>query len=128
MSRTRWAAVGLSALLVGTAAVGLAPREVPPSGTTSPFLVGTLTSLPDRAATEARGGVAVGMVELSWSEYEPQEDRFDQAFADLTRSCIRALVDSGRKVTLGLGLHDAPSWAYALPDSRYVDQTGRPLG
>jgi len=99
--------------------------DVPVAGTgTAPFAFGTLETQAERAATESARGIKVAMIELSWSAYEPAEDRFDEAYARRFRDRLQALRGAGMRVTLGLGLHYTPGWIFQYPDSRFVDQRG----
>ncbi len=105
------------------------PQRTVTAGTGSaPFAFGTLGTLPERAGQEARAGVRVAMLELSWAGYEPAPGAFDAAYGERMRRRLAALRGAGLRVTLGLGLHFTPEWVRALPDSRFVDQRGRVSG
>jgi hypothetical protein len=101
--------------------------QVPPSvaatATQQPDF-GTLVSSPEHSAEEVRAGVDVAMVELSWAQFEPAEDRFDENYIRRVRAAIDGFRASGRRVTLGLGLHSAPHWLQDQPDSRMIDEQG----
>ncbi len=91
----------------------------------APFAFGTLGTVPERAGQEARAGVRVAMLELSWAGYEPAPGAFDADYGQRMRLRLATLRGAGMRVTLGLGLHFTPDWVHALPDSRFVDQHGR---
>ncbi|WP_142058272.1 hypothetical protein [Pseudonocardia kunmingensis] len=78
----------------------------------------------ERTEVEARNGVSVAMVELSWEQGEPAQDEFDEEYLSAVREDVDAHRAAGRSVTLGLGLHMPPPWVFDLPDSRFVDETG----
>ncbi|GAA4549718.1 hypothetical protein GCM10023175_38300 [Pseudonocardia xishanensis] len=121
------AAVLVAAVVVvagcGTAAAP-GPGPSAPSAPGGRPVFGTLVSEPDRSAEEARAGVGAAMVELSWAEAEPADDRFDAAYLRRIRADLDALRATGRSVTLGLGLHDTPRWVLDLPGGRYVAEDG----
>jgi hypothetical protein len=85
---------------------------------------GTLLSDVQHTEVEARNGISVAMVELSWDQAEPDRDEFDEEYLSGVREDVDAHRAVGRSVTLGLGLHMPPSWVFDLPDSRFVDETG----
>jgi hypothetical protein len=85
---------------------------------------GTLVSDPSHSTAEAAAGVRIAMVEMSWKQFEPRPSAFDRRYIRSMREAISTLVSTGRSVTLGLGLQDAPEWLFDLPDSRFVNQDG----
>lgn len=89
-----------------------------------PPVAGTLLSDVDHSPAETAAGVRVAMVELSWARVEPRPGVFDDSALVALRADVDALRRSGRAVTLGLGLHDAPDWVLDLPDGRLVDDSG----
>ena len=91
---------------------------------TQTLIFGTLQTSQSTAAQEAAGGVSVGMLELDWASYEPQQGVFDSSYVQSMETGLRQLQEAGMKVTLGLGLQNPPSWIFELPDSTYVDQNG----
>ena len=88
------------------------------------YQLGTLMSLSSKAAEEARRGVGVAMVELSWRQHETAPGTFSASYESAVRAEVATMRSAGRKVTLGLGLHDAPAWVHELPDSHLVNQHG----
>jgi hypothetical protein len=64
------------------------------------------------------------MIELSWRHAQPMEESFDERYLQSVREATDILRANGREVTLGLGLHDAPSWVFDIPSSRFVDESG----
>ncbi len=109
------------------------PTQVPtvqPSTFTihPPYLFGTLLSEPSRAAEEYAAGVRIVQMDLGWDRYEPREGVFDPIYLAQTRATLDAFEAAGLKVVLGVGLQYPPAWAYAYPDSRYVNQFGAVAG
>ena len=88
------------------------------------YQLGTLMSLSSKAAEEARRGISVAMVELSWRQHETAPGTFSASYESAVRAEVATMRSAGRKVTLGLGLHDAPAWVHELPDSHLVNQHG----
>lgn len=122
------AALGLAATATQGAGATVTPaaavRSAGTPGTgTAPYL-GTLGTYSANAATESSAGVKLGMVELSWKSFEPTEGVFDAAYARSIQHRIDAMQAAGMRITLGLGLHFTPAWAFAIPDSRFVNQDG----
>jgi Beta-galactosidase len=99
-----------------------APPAEPPPVPQPAF--GTLISDAERTEVEARHGIGVAMVELSWQDAEPEPGEFDRGYLRSMRDDVTAHRDAGRSVTLGLGMHVPPSWVLNLPDSRLVDEEG----
>jgi glycosyl hydrolase family 42 (putative beta-galactosidase) len=112
-------------LVLVTLSVACSPAEPPaePPAAREPAF-GTLISDVERTEVEARHGIGVAMVELSWEQAEPEQGRFDRDYLRSVRDDVTAHRDAGRSVTLGLGMHVPPSWVFDLPDSRLVDETG----
>jgi hypothetical protein len=90
-----------------------------------PTAFGTLVSQTSRTQAESTAGVKVAMVEFWWAEYEPQDGQFSASYAANVRNQIDAHIAAGRRVTLGIGMHDAPSWIASIPNSRYVNENGQ---
>lgn len=105
---------------------GNPPVHTPPTGpATMPTpVIGTLQSMPRWSAEESRAGVSTAMVEFEWRLAEPERGRFDQRYLSDMASTVQELRRTGRTITLGLGLHSPPGWAYAMPNSRLVNQYG----
>lgn len=110
-----------TAAAASTAAAGTGGRT---AGRTAPFL-GTLGTQSAHAARESAAGIRLGMVELSWARLEPAQGVFDAAYAAGIEQRIRTMRAAGMTITLGLGLHFAPAWAFRFPNSRFVDERGR---
>jgi len=126
LSRTRhWCAAGLAVTLAAVLIIVAfvsdrnGVQNSPPS-----TLFGTLDTQMSTAATEKRDGISVAMFELNWASFEPSEGVFSTSYMVVMRSYLQAFRAAGMRVTLGLGLEDTPSWAFSLPDSRYVNQHG----
>lgn len=113
----------LAVLALSVACSSASPSPAGPAQAHEPAF-GTLMSDVERTEVEARNGVRVAMVELSWEDAEPDEGGFDQAYLDAVREDADAHRRAGRSVTLGLGMHVPPEWLLDLPDSRLVDETG----
>jgi len=108
----------------GGGSVAEAPAAAMPAAVTGPRWFGTLLSRQDHATAEKKGGVRVAMTELSWREYEPRRGVFDAGYAAYVRSELATFRAAGRRVTLGLGLSDPPSWVFGIANSRFVDEHG----
>jgi hypothetical protein len=117
------AAIVVSTLTVVTSCILTPGQRVGPAVAGEHYF-GTLVSQPSRATTEARGGVTIAMVELSWRSYEPQRGQWSTSYGEEIRARIKTFIDAGQRITLGLGLHDPPSWVHEFPSSRFVDQNG----
>jgi hypothetical protein len=87
-------------------------------------IYGTLDTQASTAATEARAGVSMAMLELNWASYQPRRHVVDSGYVADMRSRLAAYQAAGLRVTLGLGMHYTPSWVFSLPDSTYTDQHG----
>ena len=111
-----------AALLLAGCTVPASPSVAATAGEHPDF--GTLVSSPEHSDEEARAGVEIAMVELSWAQFEPVEDRFDESYIRRVRAAIDGFRASGRRVTLGLGLHSTPRWLLDQPDSRMIDEQG----
>ena len=120
-STRRRVAIALSLVAVISAS---ATAAVSAHTATASLLFGTLDTSGSTAAQEYASGVSVGMLELDWASYEPQQGVFDSSYVQSMETGLRQLQEAGMKVTLGLGLQDPPSWIFELPDSTYVDQNG----
>jgi hypothetical protein len=92
------------------------------------MIYGTLDTRAGTAAVEARAGVGMAMLELSWAELEPQQNVVDAGYLAGLKSRLAAYHAAGMRVTLGLGMHDTPSWVFRLPGSTYTDQDGNVCG
>jgi hypothetical protein len=102
------------------------PTPVPtPIGTSGNYLFGTLLTDSTRSSTEAASGIGVAHLEVGWDLYEPQDGVFNDTYIGQLRQRLATMRAAGLKVVLGAGLQYPPAWAYAYPDSRYVDQFGR---
>ncbi len=123
------AALGLAATATQGAGAAVTPTHAPraagstPGTGTAPYL-GTLGTYSANAATESDAGIELGMVELSWRSFEPTEGVFDAAYARSIQHRIDAMQAAGMRITLGLGLHFTPAWAFDVRNSRFVNQYG----
>ena len=120
-ARLLGAAVAVTVML---SAWWYAPSARADTSTPSMF-AGTLGTRPDTAHAESAAGIKVGMVEIVWRDYEPEEGVYDPAYQALIESRIVAMRHAGMRITLGLGLHFPPGWAFAFPNSRFVNQYGQ---
>ncbi|TKV61801.1 hypothetical protein FDO65_09730 [Nakamurella flava] len=118
------------ALAVGAAAVtglfaSMTPTDTavhaPDARTPGTPLVGTLGTRPSTADREADNGVALGMVELRWADWETSPGAWNESYQRQITDQIDALHRAGLRVTLGLGLHYTPSW---VRDRPFVDDHG----
>jgi hypothetical protein len=130
LARTsRWWTAGLAVTMLAAlitivfASVNNRTQNSPPS-----TLFGTLDTQTKTAPTEEKDGISVAMFELNWASFEPSEGVFNAAYMATMRSYLKAFRAAGMRVTLGLGLEDTPSWVFALPDSRYVNEDGNSSG
>jgi hypothetical protein len=130
LSRTsRWWAAGLAVtMLAALITIVFANAGNHTGNGASSTLFGTLDTQAKTAATERKDGISVAMFELNWASFEPSEGVFNAAYMATMRSYLRAFRAAGMRVTLGLGLEDTPSWVFALPDSRYVNEDGDSSG
>jgi hypothetical protein len=130
LSRTsRWWAAGLAVtMLAALITIVFANASNHTGNGASSTLFGTLDTRTKTAATERKDGISVAMFELNWASFEPSEGVFDAAYMATMRSYLKVFRAAGMRVTLGLGLEDTPSWVFALPDSRYVNEDGDSSG
>jgi len=130
LSRTsRWWAAGLAVtMLAALITIVFANASNHTGNGESSTLFGTLDTQTKTAATEKKDGISVAMFELNWGSFEPSEGVFNAAYMATMRSYLKAFRAAGMRVTLGLGLEDTPSWVFALPDSRYVNEDGDSSG
>jgi hypothetical protein len=116
--------IAIAAVLVlGIAALvaGLQAHAAP----ATPTLFGTLDTQPATIAAEAGSSdVSMAMFEYNWASFEPSPGVFSASYLATMKSELAAYQAAGMKVTLGLGLQNAPSWVTSLADGTYIDQTG----
>jgi F5/8 type C domain len=120
---TRFAIAIAAALVLGIVALvaGLQAHSAP----STPTLFGTLDTQPATIAAEAGSSdVSMAMLEYNWASFEPSPGVFSASYLATMKSELAAYQAAGMKVTLGLGLQNAPSWVLALSDGHYIDQTG----
>jgi hypothetical protein len=120
---TRVAIAIAAAFVLGTAALvaGLQAHATP----STPTLFGTLDTQPATVAAEAGSSdVSMAMLEYNWASFEPSPGVFNASYLATMKSELAAYQAAGMKVTLGLGLQNAPSWVLALSNGTYIDQTG----
>ena len=109
-------ALGIAALVAGLQAHS-APRP--------PTMFGTLDTQPTTVAAEAGSSdVSMAMLEYNWASFEPSPGVFSSSYLATMKSELAAYKAAGMKVTLGLGLQNAPAWVLALSNGSYVNQTG----
>ena len=122
MSGARRALLALLAL-VTTAACSSPAAAADPTARGGPSF-GTLTSLPEHSAEEARAGVSVAEVEIDWMRAEPAEGRFDEDYLRSVHDQVETFRADGRTITLDPTLHYTPDWVRDKPDGRLVDDAG----
>jgi hypothetical protein len=121
----RWAA--LAAAVIGlslAASLGSGSAQA----ATTPMIYGTLDTQTSTAATEAKAGVTMAMLELNWASFEPTNGTVSASYVATMKSELAAYQSAGMKVTLGLGMHFTPSWVFKLANSKYTDQNGNASG
>ena len=96
----------------------------PGDAATPVLLVGTLGTEPATAGSEHHAGIDMGMMELNWAAYEPEEGEFDEDYERQMEDRYAQLHAAGLPVTLGLGLHYTPGWVTEIPNSHFVDEDG----
>lgn len=121
IAKTLTALAATAAALAAGLAVGPGPAR---AATTPAMFYGTLDTQPATAATEAKAGVTMAMLELNWASFEPKNGVVSSSYVATVKSELAAYQAAGMKVTLGLGMHFTPSWVFTLPNSTYVDQNG----
>jgi len=120
---------GSSATLPVPSPAPTAPSPVAaPVTTATPYTFGTLLSDSKNATQLYASGVRVVHLELGWDAYEPTDGVFDASYAAAAAQKLKTFKAVGLQVVLGVGLQYPPSWVFNYPNSRYVDQQGRPAG
>jgi len=94
------------------------------STTTSGPVWGTLDSQPGDAVTENKAGVTMAMFDFNWGSFETSNGKFSASYVSYMRGELASFQAAGRKITLGLGTQETPSWVFSLANSTYVDQLG----
>lgn len=90
---------------------------------------GTLISSNGHAQTESNAGVRQAMVETSWEWLEPTHGGWNTSRLDALKQDVLTQKAAGRQVTLGLGTHYTPQWAFDdLRNSRAVNRHGQECG
>jgi hypothetical protein len=91
------------------------------------FGVFALTDTPRDSYSKDRGqrmedvqrrGVRIRSLELSWREYEPQDDAWDLVYLERVRQELGAMRKLGFEVVLDLGLQYPPAWVTAIQPFR----------
>jgi hypothetical protein len=119
------AAITLSLAGVTSTALTTAAAQ---AATTPSIMYGTLDTQTSTAAAEDKAGVTMAMLELNWSSFEPSNGTVSASYVATVKAELAAYQSAGMKVTLGLGMHDTPSWVFSLANSKYVDQKGSTSG
>ncbi|MFF2572650.1 beta-galactosidase [Streptomyces sp. NPDC058084] len=111
----------LAVLTLVAAAFGpLRPDGEPPAP-----LFGTLQTDPERAETEYAHGLRIAHLQVDWSRFEPEQGRYDEAYARQVRERLQSFRDAGLRVEAGLGLNHPPDWLRdAYPESVWENQHG----
>lgn len=93
----------------------------------SQYLFGTLMTTTTHASEEYAAGIRTAHDDLYWRDMQDQEGDagWDTNNFNFKKNEITSLMNAGLKVSLGFGFQYPPSWIFAYPDSRYVNQNGR---
>ncbi|MFC8275632.1 hypothetical protein ACFUJR_24465 [Streptomyces sp. NPDC057271] len=123
--RRRAALGALVALILVLATVGLLRRDETAGSASEAYWFGTLQTESDQARTEYANGIRVAHLQIDWDRFEPEQDVFDEAYAEEIRERIRSFRDAGLLIEAGLGLHHPPDWlGEVYPWAVYVNQFG----
>lgn len=87
---------------------------------------GTLQSDPANAKRNHAAGIRIATLEVAWDRVEPKPDQFDPAYLNERKARLATFRQHGMQVALDLGLQYPPAWVFELPNSRYVNQFGKP--
>ncbi|MEX2382313.1 MAG: hypothetical protein WD490_08020 [Opitutales bacterium] len=93
-------------------------------GEEHPIRIGVLQSTPQHAETYRKAGLDLAVLEMIWSEFEPEPGRVSQAYVDQQRERLHAFRDAGLDVILVFGVQYPPEWLRNLPHARYQNQYG----
>jgi Beta-galactosidase len=77
-----------------------------------------------RVAALRDAGVRLVELGVSWSEFEPQPEQFDQSYIAAVRDRITRCRNAGLGVVLTPGFQYAPIWVTQQPGAAYRDQQG----
>ena len=79
---------------------------------------------PERAATQARAGVRLAVLDIAWDRYEPRPGEFDDGYAADVRRQVTTCEHAGIAVVLGPGLQYPPGWVLGAARG-HLPQPGR---
>lgn len=87
----------------------------PPPPVSAPTMFGTLDVALSSITAEAAAGQRDVMIELNWANWQPTQTggvgvRTSGTLPQDTINKVSAAINAGMRVTLGWGLHNAPSW------------------
>ncbi len=88
------------------------------------YMFGTLETDPAKASEEYAAGVRVAMQSIGWSNYEPADGVFNEAYMDDVKNSIKMDLAAGLKVVISPAIQYPPSWVMNLPGAHYVNQYG----
>jgi hypothetical protein len=71
-----------------------------------------------------RSGLRLRTLEIAWNTYEPQENSWNRGYIQQQQALYAQMRSAGFKVVLDFGIQYPPAWAFAYPDSSYVNQYG----
>lgn len=100
------------------------PTSFTARAATPKTLFGTLQSSTERLASTTAAGVDLATFAVAWDRFEPVEGQVDVGYVAELRTSLAQYRAAGRQVVLDAGVHYPPSWLFAYPNSRYVDQYG----
>ncbi len=125
-TRLRVGAVALLAAVAAGSVIVAVQRDDGPDAADGGTRFGVLASQcdPVRSRELSQAGVSVVHVDLRWDLYHPDAPAAAPTYTQQVFSMLEVCRDAGLDVILGLGTQYAPEWVRALPDGRFIDQTG----
>ena len=114
-----------AALPAHTLASASTPRalSVLPSSAAHPQY-GVLLADPARQASDYQAGVRLAIIQVQWSEWEPNSGVISSAYQAQEINIVNGFRAQGFTVGVNLSLNFAPSWVLNLPEGQLVDQSG----
>lgn len=108
-------------LIISLFLIFVSPERV--SAAVSPFF-GTVSTSPARTTQQVQDGITVAQYSLYWDRFEPTENQFSPTYINQVKSDLAQMRTNGARVILDFGVQYTPSWVFAYPNSRYVNQYG----
>lgn len=90
------------------------------------YLFGTLETDPAKASQECAAGVRVATQTVGWTNYEPSDGVFNEAYMDDVKNRIKTDLAAGMKIVISPAIHYPPRWVMNLQGARYLNQYGVP--